>query len=117
MMPRPSLSHPVRLQPPNASLWSLMWPDIVSRDWQLRSVRARCFGLASMATLIGSVAEELSNSNVMERSTCGCGLLGVDLWLVSSALNECFTRRDMGFYGLSMVVASIYRLHAPLVSS
>ena len=89
-MPRPSLSHPVRLQPPYASSWSLMWPEIVSRDRQLRSVRVLGFGLANMAALVSSVAEELTNSNVMEWSTCRRGPLGVDLWLVRSTLNACF---------------------------
>ena len=59
-----------------------MWPEIVSRDRQLRSVRVLRFGLASMATLVGSVAEELKDSKVMERSTCRCGPLGVDSRLV-----------------------------------
>ena len=68
-----------------------MWPEIVSRDRQLRSVRVLHFGLASMALLTGSVAEELKDSKAMERSTCRCGPLGVDLWFVGSAFNECFS--------------------------
>ena len=86
-MPRPSLSHTMRLQPPYASSWSLMWPEIVSRDWQLRSVRVLGFWLASMATLVGSVVEELTDSNVSERSTCRRGPLGASRRLVRTALN------------------------------
>ena len=89
-MPWPSLSHPMRLQPPCASSWSLMWPDIVSRDRQLRTVRVVCFVLASMAPLVGSVTAELEYSMLMEWSTCRRGPLGVDLWLVRSTLNACF---------------------------
>ena len=86
-MPRPSFSQPMHLQSPCASSCLLMWPDIVSRDRQLRSVRVLGFGLASMAALVSSVAEELTNSNIMEWSTCRRGPLGVDLWLVRSTLN------------------------------
>ena len=90
VMPQPSLSHPMGLQPPCASSWSLMWPEIVSRDRQLRSVRVLGFGLASMAALVSSVAEELTNSNVMEWSTCCRGPLGVDFVHVARTFNECF---------------------------
>ena len=64
-----------------------MWPEIVSRDWQLRSVRVLGFWLVSMATLIRSVAEELKDSNVIERSTCRRGPLGAYRRLVRTALN------------------------------
>ena len=65
-MPPPSLSHPVCLQPPYASSWSLMWPEIVSRDRQRRSVRVLRFWPASLGALMSSVAEELIHSNFME---------------------------------------------------
>ena len=64
-----------------------MWPEIVSRDWQLRLVRVLGFWLASMATLVGSVVEELTDSNVSERSTCRRGPLGAYRRLVQTALN------------------------------
>ena len=67
-----------------------MWLKVVSRNRQLRSARVLRFGLASLSPLMGSVAEELKDSNVMEWSTCRCGPLSVDLWLVWSALNVCF---------------------------
>ena len=90
-MPRRSLSHPTCLQPPCASLWSFTWPKIVSRDRQLRSVRVLHIWLASMVPLVGSVVEELTDSKVVERSTCRRGPFGVHLWLVRSALNEYFS--------------------------
>ena len=80
----------MRLQPPCASSCSLMWPDIVSRDRKLRSVRVLGFWLASMAALVGSMAKELTISNVMEWSTCRCGPLGVDFVHVARTFNECF---------------------------
>ena len=43
-----------------------------------------------MDPLVGSVAEKLKDSKVMEWSTRRCGPLGVDLWLVWSTLNACF---------------------------
>ena len=43
-----------------------------------------------MAPSVGSVAEEVKDSNVNEWSTCRRGPLGIDLWLVWSALNACF---------------------------
>ena len=89
-MPRPSLSHPVRLQPPCASSWSLSWPKIVSRDRQLRSVRVLGFWLASMAALVGYMAKELTNSNVMEWSTCRRGSLGVYFVHFARTFNEWF---------------------------
>ena len=67
-----------------------MWPEIVSRDRQLRSVRVLGFRLASMAALVSSVAEELTNSNVMEWSTCRRGPLGVDFVHVARTFNEWF---------------------------
>ena len=90
VMPQPSLSHPMGLQPPCASSWSLMWPEIVSRDRQLRSVRVLRFWPASMATLVGSVAEELTNSNFMEWSTRVVGPHGVDFVHVSRTFNKWF---------------------------
>ena len=80
----------MRLQPPCASSWLLTWLDIVSRDLQLRSVRVLHFWLASMVPLIGSVVKELTYSYIMERSTCRCGPLGGDLWLVATTFNERF---------------------------
>ena len=50
----------------------------MSRDRQVRSARVLCFGLASMAPLVGSVAEKLKDSNIMEWSTRRCGPLGVE---------------------------------------
>ena len=67
-----------------------MWPDIVSRDRKLRSVRVLGFWLASMAALVGSVVEELKDSKVVERSTCHCGPHGVDFVHVSRTFNEWF---------------------------
>ena len=89
-MPRPNLSHPVRLQPPCASSWSLTWPEIVSRDRQLRSVRVLRFWPASMTTLVGFVAEELTNSNLVEWSTRVVGPHGVDFVHVATTFNEWF---------------------------
>ena len=43
-----------------------------------------------MATLIGSVAEELKDSEVVEWFACRCGPLGVDLWLVWRTPNASF---------------------------
>ena len=81
-MPQPGLSHLVRLQPLCASSWSLMWPEIVSRDRQLRSLRALCFGLASLGPLVGSVVEELTDSTLTKWSTRVVGPHSGDLWLV-----------------------------------
>ena len=89
-MPRTRLSHPVCLQRPCVSPLALMRPEIVSRDRQLRWTRVLCFWLASMAPLMSSVAEKLRDSVLMKRSTCRCGPLGVDFWLVRSALGTCF---------------------------
>ena len=89
-MPRPSFSQPMHLQSPCASSCLLMWPDIVSRDRQLRSVRVLGFGLASMAALVSSEAEELTNSNFMEWSTRVVGPHGVDFVHVSRTFNEWF---------------------------
>ena len=44
-----------------------------------------------MAPLVGSVAKELKYSNVNEWFTCRRGPRSVDLWLVCSALNACFS--------------------------
>ena len=62
----------------------------MSRGLQVRSARVLRFGLSSVVALVGSVAEELEDSNTIEWSTCRRGPLGVDLWLVRSALNACF---------------------------
>ena len=62
----------------------------MSRDRQLRTVRVLCFGVASMAPLVGSVAEELKESMLIERSTCRCGPLGVDFVHVARTFNEWF---------------------------
>ena len=62
----------------------------MSRDPQVRSVRVFRFGLSSMAPLLGSVAEELEDFNVIVWSTCRHGPLGVGLWLVRSVLSACF---------------------------
>ena len=67
-----------------------MWPEIVSRDPQLRLGRVLCSRLASLGPLVGSGAEELEDSNNVEWFTCRRGPLGVDLWLVRSTLNACF---------------------------
>ena len=50
----------------------------MSCDRQVRSARVLCFGLASMGQLVGSVAEKLEDSKVMEWSTRRCGPLGVE---------------------------------------
>ena len=75
------------LQPRCASWRALTWPDIVSRDRQLRSARVLRFWLASLAPLMSSVAEEFKDSDVMEWFTRRCGPLSIDLRLVRSALN------------------------------
>ena len=62
----------------------------MSRDPQLRSGRVVRSGLGGLGPLVGSVAKELEDSNVVEWFTCRRGPLGVDLWLVRSALNACF---------------------------
>ena len=62
----------------------------MSRAPQLRSGRVLRFGPASLGTLMGSVAEKLKYSNVMERSTCRRGPLGIDFRFVRSVLNACF---------------------------
>ena len=43
-----------------------------------------------MTALAGSVAEELTNSNVIEWSTCRCGSLSVDFVHVARTFNEWF---------------------------
>ena len=62
----------------------------MSRDRQVRSARVLCFGLASLGPLVGSVAEKLKDSKMIEWSTRRCGPLGPGLRLVRSALNACF---------------------------
>ena len=62
----------------------------MSRDWQLRSGRVLCFGLASFGPPMGSVAEKLKDSKLMEWFAHRRGPRGVDLRLVWSALNVCF---------------------------
>ena len=44
-----------------------------------------------MVALVGSVAEELEDSNTIEWSTSRRGPFGVDLWLVRSVLKACFS--------------------------
>ena len=61
----------------------------MSRGLQVRSARVLRFGLSSVVALVGSVAEELEDSNTIEWSTCRRGPLGVDLWLVRSVLKAC----------------------------
>ena len=67
-----------------------MWPEIVSRDRQLRSARVLRFGLASIAPLVGSVAEELKDSILIKWSTRVVGPHGVDFVHVSRTFNEWF---------------------------
>ena len=43
-----------------------------------------------MGPLVGSVAEGLIDSMVVERSTCRCGPLGVDFVHVARTFNEWF---------------------------
>ena len=62
----------------------------MSRGPQVRSARVLRFGLSSVVALVGSVAEELTDSNVMERFTCRRGPAGIDLRRVWSALSTCF---------------------------
>ena len=59
----------------------------MSRAPQLRSGRVLRFGSASSDALTSSVAEELTDSKLMEWSTRRCGPLGVDLRLVRTTLN------------------------------
>ena len=77
-MPLTRRSHPVCLQPPGASTRPLMWPEIVSRDPQLRSARVLRFGLASLGRLMGSAAEKLSDSMLAMRFAHRGWLLGVN---------------------------------------
>ena len=62
----------------------------MSRAPQLRSSYVLRFGPAGLGTLMGSVAEELKYSNVMEPSTCRRGPHGIDLRLVRRTLNASF---------------------------
>ena len=57
---------------------------------QARSARVLCFVLSSLVALVGPVAEELKDFNIVVCSTCRRGPFGGDLWLVRSALNACF---------------------------
>ena len=86
-MPLTRRSHPVCLQPPGASTRPLMWPEIVSRDPQLRSARVLRFGLASLGRLMGSAAEKLSDSMLAMRFAHRGWLLGVDFVLVRRTLD------------------------------
>ena len=71
----------------------------MSRAPQLRSGRVLSFGPASLATLMGSVAEELIDSKVTEWfARCG-GPLGVDFQLVWTT-EHVVQRRDMALPGL-----------------
>ena len=65
-----------------------MWPNVVSRDRQLRSARALCFVLTSLGPLMASVAEELKYSKVVEWFACRCGPVSVDFMRLSMTLNE-----------------------------
>ena len=67
-----------------------MWPEIVSRDRQLRSVRVLRFWPASMATLVGPVAEKLKDSMLTKLSTRVVGPHGVDFVHVARTFNEWF---------------------------
>ena len=70
-----------------ASLWSLSWPEIVSRDRQVRSVRVLRFWLASMVPLVGSMAEKLTNSILIKWSARVVGAHSVDFVHVSRTFN------------------------------
>ena len=61
----------------------------MSRGPQVRSARVLRFGLSSLGALVGSVAEELEDYNMIEWSTCRRGPRSVDLWLVGSVLKAC----------------------------
>ena len=61
----------------------------MSRGPQVRSARVLRFGLSSLVALVGSVAEELEDCNIIEWSTCRRGPRSVDLWLVLSVLKAC----------------------------
>ena len=100
VMPQPSLSHPMGLQPPCASSWSLMWPEIVSRDRKLRSVRVLRFWLASMTPLVGSVAEKLKYSKLI---TVVYAPLRASRRLSAACTDRAqrvVQRRDMALHGL-----------------
>ena len=62
----------------------------MSRGPQVRSARVLRFGLSSLVALVGSVAEELEDCNIIEWPTCRRGPRSVDLWLVRSVLKACF---------------------------
>ena len=86
-MPLTRLSHPMWVQPPCVSSWPLMWPEIVSRDRQLRSARLLGIGAASLGRLVGSVAKKLGDS-ILAMGFARCGWrLGVDLQLVWRTFN------------------------------
>ena len=80
----------MHLQPPCTSSWSLMWPEIVSRDRQARSVRVLGFWLASALPLTGPMAEKLTDSILTKWSTCVVGPHGVDFVHVLRTFNEWF---------------------------
>ena len=89
-LPRPKLSHPVCLQPLCAHRWSLMWPDIVSRDRKLRSARVLWFGLASLGRLTMPVAKEAIKSILTRWSARVDGPRGVYFVLVWRMFNASF---------------------------
>ena len=62
----------------------------MSRDPQVRSARGFCSGPASMAPLVGSVAEELKDSNVVAWFACRCGPPHVDLQRGRRTVSVCF---------------------------
>ena len=118
-MPRPSLSHPMRLQPPRASSLSLMWPEIVSRNWKLRSARVLRSRLASLTPLTTSVAAVLADTMLVERFTCSLrAAVGLSA-LKRSVSGGCSTRGPRSTRDLIRPLGSAFaRLpHAQLVSS
>ena len=63
-----------------------MWPEIMSRDWKLRSVRLLCFGLGSLGRLTTTVAKEFKDS--MFTKWFDYKPVRVDFMQVSSMINE-----------------------------
>ena len=67
----------------------------MSRDPQLRSGRVLRFGLASLGALVGSAAEKLRDSKIMEWFTRVDGRVDSDLQLVRSTSNACLNVETM----------------------
>ena len=86
-MPLTRRSHPVWVQPPRASSWPLMWPEIVSRAPQLRFARLLGIGAANLGRLVGSAAKKLGDSILAMRFAHRGWLLCVDLQCVWRTLN------------------------------